>query len=139
MRREDVERLLEEVRSGDLEVGEAAGRLAQVMPTPGAGRLDGIAHLDHHRALRCGFPEVVLGESKEPGDLVGIAHAILERSDTLLVTRVDEARAAALTGALPDAEHHERARCVTVRRGERPEARSGILILTAGTIDSLWF
>ena len=135
MRREDVERLLEEVRSGDLEVGEAAGRLAQVMPTPGAGRLDGIAHLDHHRALRCGFPEVVLGESKEPGDLVGIAHAILERSDTLLVTRVDEARAAALTGALPDAEHHERARCVTVRRGERPEARSGILILTAGTGD----
>ncbi len=135
MRREEVEALLEEVRRGDVDVAAAAGRLAQVMPTPGAGRLDGIAHLDHHRALRCGFPEVVLGSSKEPGDPVGIAEAILERSDTLLVTRVDAARAEALTAALPDAEHHERARAVSVRRGERPAGREGILIVTAGTGD----
>ena len=135
MRREEVERLLEEVRAGSLDVTDAAGRLAQVMPTPGAGRLDGIAHLDHHRALRCGFPEVVLGASKEPDDLVAIAHAILETSETLLVTRVDAARAEALTGALPDAVHHERARCVSVRRGAAAEPRTGILILTAGTGD----
>lgn len=135
MRREDVMRLLEEVRRGDVDVGEAAGRLAQVMPTPGAGQLDGIAHLDHHRALRCGFPEVVLGSSKTPEDLVGIAEAILARSDTLLVTRVDAPRAEALAEALPDAEHHVRARCVTVRRGERSAGRPGILILTAGTGD----
>ncbi|MDF1701194.1 MAG: nickel pincer cofactor biosynthesis protein LarB [Planctomycetota bacterium] len=135
MRREDVERLLEEVRRGDVDVAAAAGRLAEVMPVPGAGRLDGIAHLDHHRALRCGFPEVVLGSAKEPADLVEIAHAILARADTLLVTRVDEVRAGALTAALPDAEHHVRARAVTVRRATPVEGRSGILILTAGTGD----
>lgn len=135
MRREEVEQLLELVRRDELAVDEAAARLARVMPTPGAGGLDGIAHLDHHRALRCGFPEVVLGSAKEPADLARIAEAILERSDTLLVTRVDASRAEALLAAVPDAEHHERARAVTVHRGERAEGRPGILILTAGTGD----
>ncbi len=135
MRHEDLKRLLDDVAEGALPVAEAAGRLAQVLPGPGAGRLDGIAHLDHHRALRCGFPEVVLGSAKEPEDLVRIAAAILERGDTLLVTRVDAVRAEALQAALPDAVHHRRARAVTVRRGKVPEGRPGILILTAGTGD----
>jgi NCAIR mutase (PurE)-related protein len=135
MRHEDLKRLLDDVAQGELPVAEAAGRLAQVLPSPGAGGLDGIAHLDHHRALRCGFPEVVLGSAKEPGDLVRIAQAILERSDTLLVTRVDALRAESLQAAIPDAVHHARARAITVQRGAPSEGRPGILILTAGTGD----
>jgi hypothetical protein len=132
MDRKAVERLLDDVRRGDVAVAEAAGRLAGVLPGSAPG---GVAHLDHHRALRCGFPEVVLGEAKSPGDLVDIARGVLERSDTLLVTRVDAPRAAALCAALPDAMHHERARAVTVRRCPPPTASPGILVVTAGTGD----
>ncbi|MDJ0523621.1 MAG: nickel pincer cofactor biosynthesis protein LarB [Planctomycetota bacterium] len=134
MNRKSVEELLEGVRRGDVDVADAATRLAGVLPGM-HDRHGPVAHLDHHRALRCGFPEVVFGEAKTPGDLVEIAHGILERSESLLVTRVDAERVAALQSALPDAEHHERARAVTVRRGERTEGRRGILIVTAGTGD----
>jgi len=137
MDRQGVEDLLERVRCGDLDVAAATRRLAGIVPglDPQAERVDGCAHLDHHRALRCGFPEVVYGASKTPEDLVRIATAILERSDTLLVTRVDDVRARALMAALPDAEHHVRARAVSVRRGARVTGRPGVLILTAGTGD----
>jgi hypothetical protein len=135
MDRAGVEELLECVRRGEVPVDEAAGRLAAVLPGPGVGRVDGYACLDHHRALRCGFPEVVLGACKQPGDLVEIARAALERSDALLVTRVDETRAAALCEALPEAVHHPRARAVSVRRGPAEPGRPGVLILTAGTGD----
>jgi len=135
--RSAVEQLLQDVRDGAVEVGEAAGRLAGILPDSNGvpSIAQGAVRLDHHRALRCGFPEVVLGASKTPADLAEIAIAILARSDTLLVTRVDEERAAALLAVLPDAVHHERARAVSVRRGDVPEGRPGILILTAGTGD----
>jgi len=135
--RKGVEYLLESVRRGEVDVGAAATRLAGVLPGlhTQEGPASGIAHLDHHRALRCGFPEVVLGSSKTPTDLVAIAEEILTRSDTLLVTRVDAERAAALLGALPGAEHHPRANAVTVRRGERSAGKPGVLIVTAGTGD----
>ena len=132
MNRAALEQLLEDVRRGHVAIADAAGRLADVLP---GGPASDVAHLDHHRALRCGFPEVVLGASKTPEDLVAIAHAILERSDTLLVTRADEPRARALLDALPDAVLHERAQAVSVQRGTPPEPREGILVVTAGTGD----
>jgi len=139
--KEAVQQLLEEVRRGSVGVDDAAGRLAGVLPgaLPGGAEDDciaaGTARVDHHRALRCGFPEVVLGASKTCEDLVAIARSILGRAPTLLVTRVDEARAAALQAALPDAVHHRRARALTVQRAPPKTLRAGILILTAGTGD----
>jgi NCAIR mutase (PurE)-related protein len=91
--------------------------------------------VDHHRPLRGGVPEVVLGSAKTPADLVDIARAILEQGERLLVTRVDEQRLDALADAFPDAVHHERARAVTVQRGAAPVARTGVLICAAGTGD----
>lgn len=137
MNREAIHRLLEEVRAGDLRVPDAVARLASVLPDAegAASIIQGAARIDHHRALRCGFPEVVLGSSKTPEDLIAIAHTILEQSETLLVTRVDETRATLLRAEFPDAVHHERARAVTVERGPERERKSGILILTAGTGD----
>ncbi len=133
MDRDAVKQLLEGVRTGAVGVGDAAEQLAGVLPaTNGENR---VAHVDHHRALRCGFPEVVLGASKPVADLVAIASEILERSEKLLVTRVDAERARALLEAVPDAVHHERARAVSVRRGAAVEGRPGVLIATAGTGD----
>ena len=135
MDKDAVQDLLERVQAGELPVAAAAARLAGILPGPGAGHVGGVAHLDHHRELRCGFPEVVLGSSKSPEDLVAIATAVLERSDRLLVTRVDAPRAQALRAALPDAVHHERARAITVERGAPRARRTGLLVVTAGTGD----
>ncbi len=143
MDRPELERLLESVRRGETDVARAAARLAAVLPgspepPSGAGTPPGappVARVDHHRAVRCGFPEVVFGEGKEAGDLVAIAHEILGQSDVLLVTRLDEEQAARLLAEVPGAVHHRRARAVTVRRGEPVPGRKGIAVVAAGTAD----
>jgi NCAIR mutase (PurE)-related protein len=139
MDRPDLERLLDAVRRGDLDVAQAAARLAAVLPgggePPTPAGPETVARVDRHRAVRCGFPEVVFGEGKEAGDLVAIAHEILAHDTVLLVTRLDEAKAARLLAEVPGAVHHRRARAVTVRRGEAPAGRKGIAVVAAGTAD----
>src|SRR5262245_43238607 len=98
MDRAALDRLLDDVRGGRVRPDDAADRLAAVLPgAPGAesaASADGVAgtpawRIDHHRALRCGAAEAVLGSAKAPDQLVAIAHEVLRRSDRLLVTRVD--------------------------------------------------
>jgi NCAIR mutase (PurE)-related protein len=95
----------------------------------------GFAKVDHHRALRDWMPEVILGEGKTPEQTVEIARRILGRSDRLLVTRLPAPSAAALLEAIPDAIHHELARCVTVDRTDTLPRHEGVAVLCAGTAD----
>ncbi len=94
----------------------------------------GFAKVDHHRALRDWMPEVVLGEGKTPEQIVSIAASLLERADRLLVTRVQPEAAGALLTAIPDAMHHQIARCVTVERSVVTK-HPGVAVLCAGTAD----
>ena len=93
------------------------------------------AHVDQHRALRCGFPEVIFCQGKRPESIRAISQAILSESDVLLATRADAAAAAAVREAAADAEYHELARCVTVIRTPVEPRQGKILILSAGTAD----
>ena len=94
----------------------------------------GFAKVDHHRALREGFPEVVLGMGKTPAQVAAIAARLVERSGRLLVTRAGPEHAAAVVGVLPDAVYHESARAITLRR-QPVERRPGITVVCAGTSD----
>jgi pyridinium-3,5-biscarboxylic acid mononucleotide synthase len=135
---ERVRELLLRVRDGEIPPDEAARLLADAGGDAMLEELarDGgvFARVDHHRAVRCGFPEVVYGPGKTVAQIVEIAGGILGRGPRLLVTRADPAQAAALREALPDAVHHERARAVTVDRAPRP-ALGRVVVLSAGTAD----
>jgi len=94
----------------------------------------GFAEVDHHRALRKGFPEVILGEGKSDEQIVAISERLLAQGDRLLVTRIGHSTYAALQGAIPDAVYHASARAATVsRRSEPPLA--GVAVVCAGTAD----
>ncbi len=73
--------------------------------------------MDHHRALRRGFPEVVLGEGKSAEQIAAIAERLAAQSDRLLITRVDVDAYRAVKERLPDARYHADARAITVDRG----------------------
>lgn len=98
-----------------------------------AGNL-GFATVDHDRAERCGFPEVVFCQGKEPADAARIAQEILTRSDRVLLTRASPEHARAVQALLPQARWHERARCLTV--GEPTDPDIGLVaVVCAGTAD----
>lgn len=132
MIRARVRALLDEVAAGTTTVEEALGRL-DVEP------IETLAHttIDHHRALRSGYPEVVYGSGKTAAQVVDICGHIVARSQCVLVTRVTGEQATALSAAFHDVAHS--ALAATVRIGApvaRPSGDSApVVIVTAGTSD----
>src|SRR5688572_11763447 len=68
--------LLDEVARGELDTATAHARLIEALRARPYQDL-GFARVDHHRALRQGFPEVVLGIGKTPAQIAGIASEIV--------------------------------------------------------------
>ena len=93
------------------------------------------AKVDHHRALRKGFPEVVFGQGKTPEQVAEIVEAVLGKSDIVLVTRASAEAFSAVKARVPDAWYNETCRAVVVNRGGPAEAIPGLLVLCAGTAD----
>ncbi|MDB4880748.1 MAG: 1-(5-phosphoribosyl)-5-amino-4-imidazole-carboxylate carboxylase [Gemmatimonadetes bacterium] len=131
MRRARVRDLLAQVAAGSLPVDEALATLA-LDPSESLG----YATIDHHRALRQGFPEVIYGGGKTPQQIAGIATRIAERGDGVLVTRIAPEAVAALVTALPGVAHNDVARTAWLAPAA-PLARAAgsVLIVTAGTSD----
>jgi NCAIR mutase (PurE)-related protein len=83
--------LLEQVRRNQVSVADAMARLRH-LPFEDLG----FAKIDHHRALRQGFPEVVMGQGKDAKQIAAIVEAIRQKRNNVLVTRLDSAKAAQL-------------------------------------------
>ncbi len=94
----------------------------------------GFAELDHHRALRKGFPEVVLGQGKTPEQIAVIAEKIAAHGDRLLITRAGLEAYTAVKGKVPDAAYHASARAITLDRSREPKL-PGVAVCCAGTSD----
>lgn len=102
------------------------------------GQLDtGFAVLDTAREKRLGFPEVIFGEGKSAEQLVLIANRMKERSDKLLITRVDAEKAATVVAQVPELRYHPDAQALTGYDQDLPPAvRKGyIVVVCAGTSD----
>ena len=93
------------------------------------------ATVDHHRALRHGYPEVIYGEGKNPEQVVAIAERLMEHGRAALVTRTDAAIRQALRERFADAVVNEVARTVRIGTSTPDVNRGTILIVTAGTSD----
>jgi len=94
----------------------------------------GFAKIDHHRGVRQGFPEVVLGLGKTPDQVAAIAAQIVRHNNPLLVTRADEAAWKAVEATVPGAIYHPVARCITLA-GDVVRGAGTIVLCSAGTSD----
>lgn len=95
----------------------------------------GFAKVDHHRAIRTGFPEVVFGLGKTPEQVAKLASALLEQSDTLLVTKTTAEAFEAVAKVVPNAVFNETAHTITVDRRENVELIPGVVVVSGGTSD----
>jgi NCAIR mutase (PurE)-related protein len=122
--------LLRRVQAGGLSVEDAASRLRD-LPFEDLG----FAKLDHHRALRRGFPEVVYGEGKTREQVVAIVERIAAAGQNVLVTRVSPEVKEAVAASCPGVRHHESARCLTLEVHERAALPGRVAVVCAGTSD----
>lgn len=122
--------LLERVKDGSTTIDEA---FDQVKHLPFADL--GFAHIDHHRALRQGLPEVVLGEPKSVEQIAAIAAELSRQGQNVLITRLDAPKADALRAALPSLAYAPLARTGSIVSIPITPRAGRVLVITGGTGD----
>ena len=125
-----LERLLERVRDGELTPGQALAALRD-LPYQDLE----YARVDHHRPLRTGSPEVVLGRGKTPQQVAGIVAVLRGRGHPVLVTKTGRDAWDAVREVAPEAEYRELAGAIVIPSPSDGPMQAGILIITAGTAD----
>jgi pyridinium-3,5-biscarboxylic acid mononucleotide synthase len=130
----ELQDLLDRVASGELDAATAKGRLLEALRAQPFEDL-GFARVDHHRSLRHGSPEVVLGIGKTPAQIAAIAAGIVARGSTLLVTRADESAYNAVRAVVPGSTYYPDAALITFRQNDVTPGKGTIVVAAAGTSD----
>ncbi len=124
-------KLLESVARGRVSAEDGADKLQHM-----AYEDITYAHIDHHRSLRKGFPEVIFGEGKTADQIAGIMEKMMEQENIILVTRTNPQKADIILSRFPKAVYHADARMVVMELNSVPvQGRGLILIISAGTSD----
>ena len=128
---ERIVELLTEVRRGKVSVSQAVARLRH-LPFEDLG----FAKVDHHRALRQGFPEVIMGQGKQPKEIAGIVRALRRRSANVLVTRLSAEKMAMVKKLVSGLKYHAAAHAATcVGKPIKITGKGAVLVVCAGTSD----
>jgi len=128
---ESLKQLLGYVAEGKLSVENAAQKLKHLSFED----VD-YAHIDHHRSLRKGFPEVILGQEKTVAQIVGIMEKMQIQEKIILVTRISALHAEQVTSRFPEAQYHEDAKMLVWKKHDIPQKGKGtIVVISAGTSD----
>jgi pyridinium-3,5-biscarboxylic acid mononucleotide synthase len=128
---ERLVQLLEEVREKKLSISQAVAQLRH-MPYEDLG----FAKIDHHRAIRQGFPEVILGEGKDPKDIAAIIRALRRHKNNILVTRVSSEKMTTLKATVAGLKYHATARAATwIAKPIATKGKGVVLVVCAGTSD----
>jgi NCAIR mutase (PurE)-related protein len=130
MNSKDIEEILLSHSTGNLSVREATERLKNL-----SYENIGYARVDHSRAVRQGFPEVIFGQGKKKEQIVGIFEKLIKRSPNVLITRTTAEVYGELRNTFTEAEWHEDAKIVRVFRDKTELGAGEIAIVTAGTSD----
>ena len=130
MKTSDIEAILLSHSEGKVSTGEAAGQLKNLSYED-----IGYARVDHARASRQGFPEVIFGQGKTREQVLGIFEKLIERSPNVLITRTNADVYGEIRNIYTDAEWHEAAKVIRVFRDKTELGAGEIAIVTAGTSD----
>jgi NCAIR mutase (PurE)-related protein len=111
MNEELLKQLLNNIKSGEVSIDEAAQQLKNFTFSE-----LGYAKIDHHRKLRTGYPEVVFGSGKTTEHIVGIVENLMEFDNNILVTRVNDEVYDAVRAVFPNAKYDKLSRAVRIEK-----------------------
>ena len=130
MNEDTLKQLLESLREGEVTVADAVARLRR-LPFESMD----FATVDHHRAIRCGFGEVVYCPGKTIEQVCTIIRRLASSGQNVLATRAGPDVYEAVAAEAPAAVYHAAARAITLRRGEKSKPVGHVAIVSAGTSD----
>ncbi len=130
MDRNNLSKLLKQVKAGRVSVENAVERLRQ-LPFEDLG----FVKIDHHRQLRQGYPEVIFGQGKTPEHVVQIVRKMLVRKHNILITRGTKQLYTHINKLTRKAEFHALSGAITVQLDKTVRGRGTILVVSAGTAD----
>lgn len=126
----DIEEILRSHANGALSAEDAAVKIKGL-----AYEDIGFARVDHGRAARQGFPEVIFGQGKSTDQIVAIFEKLIERSPNVLITRTNSEVFGQIRNINTEAEWHESARVIRLVRDSSELGTGEIAVVTAGTSD----
>ncbi len=121
--------LLTQFKNGEVEMTQTLETLKQ-LPFEDMG----FAKVDHHRALRTGYPEVVFCQGKTHEQVEKIYQALAKRNDNILMTRAEPALFERLEKVDDRLVYNELGRTISLETEER-EKTGAVLVISAGTAD----
>lgn len=131
MDRKHLNALLSEVANGKLSIDTAAEQLSHL-----SYEYISFAHIDHHRSLRKGFPEVIYGEGKSVFQITTILERMIGQETVVLVTRISPDKAGLVMDAVPGCQYDEDAHMIMWGKpSTETKVRGSILVVSAGTSD----
>ena len=130
MNKDALKSLLEQVKLGEVQVGEALEKL-KFLPYNDLG----FAKIDCHRHLRQGFPEVVFGQGKTPEQIAKIMEKLSQGDKNILATRISLEVYEKVKEVLPEVIYYPLARVMVANKEQNPQSQGEILVITAGTSD----
>ena len=130
MNQSELESILRAYRDGEIDDAIAAERIKNLSYED-----IGYARVDHARAERQGFPEVIFGEGKTSQQIVGIFEKLLARRPNVLITHTNKDVYGDIRNVFTEAEWHESARMIRVFRDKTELGVGEITVVTAGTSD----
>ena len=133
MNQQELLKILEAVVAGSISPSQAIERLKH-LPFEDLG----FAKVDHHRALRQGYAEVIFGQGKTPAQVAEIVRAMVRKKDSrqnILVTRADKKIFAAVKRISRLAKFHSASGVITVERSQETTGKGTIVVVSAGTSD----
>ena len=132
-----IRQLLESVEKGETTGAEALESL-KTLPYSDMG----FANIDHHRAIRTGFPEVIFSQGKKPEQIRDIFVELMGRGQNVMATRATQRDYEAVKARIPEAVYHETARIIAlIEKDKDPDSGSGsapmgtVAVVSAGTAD----
>jgi hypothetical protein len=125
-----IRELLESVRAGRQSIDEAIAHLRR-LPFEDLG----FAKIDHHRSIRCGFPEVIFCTGKTADQVATIFDRCAQSGVNVLATRASRDVHRAVAAQYPQAEFHELPGLITLRQRVKQPTSGTIAIVSGGTSD----
>jgi len=130
MKTSEIQEILASHTDGTISTDEATTKLKNL-----SYENIGYARIDHARATRQGFPEVIFGQGKTREQILGIFESLVARTPNVLITRTTSDIFGDIRNIFTEAEWHESANLIRVWRDKTELGVGEIAVVTAGTSD----